>query len=205
MQTITYPPPRKRKAPQPARRILLASRSLLSIMITSRNWQRLGSCREEDTVKNWMLSGFVLISAFVATLAQAGSFAHGQLIEWLLDTFGVETMSQPSVGTVVKQSVETESALAGSESVARYFLVKKAGWDVPKPAVIELYMDELTEQKMAEIVRFCEGKTDPLSPAISARVMVMVQKKLAQSAVEWGFMIAAQLQRTPQEPPEAET
>ena len=88
-----------------------------------------------------------------------------------------------------------------SRTALRSSLQKKVGWDILKPAVVELYMGELTETELAEIVRFYESRTGrkfaALSPLISARVMEMVQERMTQAEPEWEALIAAQLQGTP--------
>ena len=152
-------------------------------------------------MKNWKLPALVLILALASTAALAGPIAHRQLVEKLLDIFGVETMCQSAIDAVVKQAVETEPGLAGSEPALRSFLGRKVGWDILKPSVVELYMGELSEKELEEIVRFYESRTGrkfaALSPLISARVMEMVQERMTQAEPEWEALIAAQLQGTP--------
>ncbi|HOW97013.1 MAG TPA: DUF2059 domain-containing protein [Kiritimatiellia bacterium] len=153
-------------------------------------------------MKTWKLSALALILVLASNAAPAGPIAHRQLVEKLMDLFSVETMCQSAIDALVKQAVATEPGLAGSETAIRSFLSKQIGWEVLKPAVIELYMGELTEKELAEIVRFYESRTGrkfaALSPAISARVMEMVQERMKQAEPEWETLVGSLLQGAPQ-------
>ena len=149
-------------------------------------------------MKSWTVFALALGLLLSPLTALAGPISHRQLVERLLDIFGVETMCQSTIDAVVKQAVETEPGLAGSEPDLGAFLSKKVGWAVLKPAVSELYMGELSEKELAEVVQFYESRTGrkfaALSPLISATVMELVQERMKQAEPEWEALVAKRLQ-----------
>ncbi|MBP7829667.1 MAG: DUF2059 domain-containing protein [Kiritimatiellae bacterium] len=150
-------------------------------------------------MKTWSRSLLSLCILSMVITVHAGPLAHRQSVERLLDLFGVETVCQATLDALVREAVEAEPGLAGSENTLRDFLVRKIGWAALKPAVVELYLGELSEQEMGEILKFYESRTGrkfaALSPLISARVMEIVQERLARSGDEWAALVEQELNR----------
>lgn len=119
---------------------------------------------------------------------------HQQRVEQLLDIFGISAVCESTVDSIVKQAVETEPGLAGSQQAIHSFLTKKVGWAVLKPEILRMYMERLSEKELEEVVGFYESRTGrkfaAVSPVISAAVMDLVQKTLVQSATEWEALTA---------------
>ena len=148
-------------------------------------------------MKRWMPI-FLMMGMLLAPAAKADPAAHRQLVARLLEVFRVAPMCAESIHAIVGEAVRTDPRLTGAEGELVAFLEQTTGWEVIKPAVIELYMGELSEKELAEVVQFYESRTGrkfaALSPLISATVMELVQERMKQAEPEWEALVAKRLQ-----------
>ena len=150
-------------------------------------------------MKRWMPI-FLTLGMLLVPAAKADPAAHRQLVARLLEVFRVAPMCAESLHAIVGEAVRTDPRLTGAEGELVAFLEETTGWEVIKPAVIELYMAKFTEGEMREIIRFYESPTGRkfagASLDISAEVMGLVQDRMAKATDDWELLLAEILQRS---------
>ena len=116
----------------------------------------------------------VLLAAFGQAGALADATSHRQAVEKLFELTGMQQMIEDSVNNVLALQITQNSDLQEHEIVVREFLERHIGWQSMQDALVDMYMQEFTEQELNDMNAFYGS---PTGRKVIKRLPVLVQMR----------------------------
>ena len=120
--------------------------------------------------------GFVVILLIGASqiAAQADEASHRQAVEQLFELTAMQQKIDESVANVLALQIAQSPELGTHQDVVGEFLERHIGWGSMKDALIDMYMQEFTEQEMNAMNTFYSS---PAGRKVIERLPVLVQMR----------------------------
>jgi len=144
-----------------------------------------------------LFAALFLITA-PATLP-ADPASHRQAVERLFELTGMEQMIGESVSNITALQLSQSPDLRDHEAVVREFLERHIGWQSMQDALVDMYLQEFSEQELDEMNAFYASTT---GQKVIQRLPVLVQmrnrlasQRLQQNIGELRYEIDARMKR----------
>ena len=117
-----------------------------------------------------------------------------------MELFNVPATTQLAVRAIVEQQAATNASVGAYPEAFRSFAAQYLSWDALKGPILEVYIEEFSEDDLKQLVAFFETpagrKFVDRSPAIAENVGQRVEKIMADRQTELRRMIADQELKT---------
>jgi len=126
---------------------------------------------------NLKMPGYLVI-VLLATTGQSAALAdeasHRLAVEKLFELTAMQQKIDESVTSVLALQLAQSPELQSHQEEVRDFLERYIGWDSLKEAMIEMYLQEFTEQELNEMNAFYGS---PTGRKVIERLPVLVEKR----------------------------
>ncbi len=140
----------------------------------------------------------VLMVGIPCMAAEQVTDSHRQAAEELLVEMSMERTLEESIETTLSVQLQQAPQLVQFEDIMRAFLNKYMSWEYLKEHIVQLYVEEFTEQELREITAFYRTeagkKLIELTPVLMNKGMAIGQKAVEEHLPELQQMILQRMQ-----------